>query len=138
MKKIYKLTLICLGTATIYFSVFSEYLLLRYVILLAGISALGLGLFFEHKFWKTNPTALIVLGGSIIYPALLTENLLLRYLILSTGVSNLVIGFFLEYKQWKTYPPQIRNVVLLYCIVMIPMMILVWYLAVIRGVRIFS
>ena len=117
MKKIYKLTLICLGTATIYFAVFSEYLVLKYIIVLAGISVLGLGLFFEHKFWKTNPTALIVLGGSIIYPALLTENLLLRYLILSTGVSNLLIGLFLEYKQWKTYPPPNKECyfVILYC-----------------------
>lgn len=138
MKKIYKLTLICLGTATIYFAVFSEYLVLKYIIVLAGISVLGLGLFFEHKFWKTYPTALVVLGGSIIYPALLTENLLLRYLILSTGVSNLLIGLFLEYKQWEISPPVAKKASLLLLLILVPLTVLLGYLVVIRGVRIFS
>jgi|GEM_PF-4628216 len=82
--------------------------------------------------------ALIWLGAMTIYVCLVSEYLLLRYIVLLNGIVTLVLGIFLEYKDWKTSPPAVKKASLWILLILVPMTVLLWYLIVIRGVRIWS
>ena len=85
MKQPYNTALICLGAVTIYVSLVSESLLLRYAILLSGVSNLVIGLFLEYKNWKTSPLA-VKKASLLLLLILVPMTVLFWYLIVIRGV----------------------------------------------------